>query len=86
MFSSIPHDRLRAIDAQFVRVFDGEGTDADIRDLARLYDCKVVVITPQDGAWTRDPFADSRWYERVDEKPERWRIYRMRQEGAGPNR
>jgi hypothetical protein len=78
VFSSIPHDRLHAIDDQFVRVFAGRGDAGDVRDLATVYDCRVIVVTPEDGAWSHDPFRDSPWYELVDEQADRWRIYRRR--------
>ena len=76
VFTAVPHDRLRAIDAQFVRVFAGDALTDDVEALATVYDCKVVVVTPEDGAWARDPFRDSAFYRLVDEKPSRWRIYR----------
>jgi len=34
------------------------------------------VLTAEDGAWQRDPFAASRLYQLVESSPERWRIYR----------
>ncbi len=85
VFSSIPHDRLRTIDTLFVDVFAGRGNADDVAALADVYDCAVVVLTPQDGAWNDDPFRDGRRYRLVDERPDRWRIYR-REPGGGPNR
>ena len=91
VFSSIPHDRLRKIDALFVDVFAGRGNADDVAALANVYDCAVVVVTPQDGAWRADPFRDSRWYRLVDERPDRWRLYRREPASStppasGPNR
>jgi hypothetical protein len=68
--------RHAEIEAQFIRVFKGEGSADDIRDLAVQYGCRLVVVTAQDGAWTRDPFAASPYYRLVDSKANAWRIYR----------
>ena len=54
-------------------------TEQDERDLAALvrdFDCKTIVLTPQDGAWSRDPFAASVLFTRVEESDGKWRIYR----------
>ncbi|MGH6684573.1 MAG: hypothetical protein ACRECA_11765 [Pseudolabrys sp.] len=75
-FTSLPRSEVTAIDDQFRRVFDGKATAADVRDLADRYHCRVVVITPGDAAWRHDPFADSGVYTLVDDKPNRWKIYR----------
>ena len=76
VYSSVPHDRLRAIDDQFVRVFAGRALPGDVEALAKNDDCTVVVVTPQDGAWTNDPFDASPWYRRVEDAAG-WRIYRV---------
>jgi len=83
VYTSMPHEQLRAIDRRFIRVFGGDGTPADVAALANGYDCSVVVLTPEDGAWTHDPFRDSADYALVDEKPDAWRIYRRRIANAG---
>ena len=41
-------DTREAINAQFVRVFAGEGTAQDVDDMAKKYGCDVVVVVPQD--------------------------------------
>jgi hypothetical protein len=64
-----------AINAQFVRVFAGEGTAGDLSDLARKYGCDVVVVVPQDKAWANDPFAASPDYRLAENRDGRWRIY-----------
>ena len=79
VFTSLAAERREAIDAQFARVFAGDGSSDDVRQLARSYDCRVIVVTATDGAWTRDPFAASSFYRLVEEKPDRWRIYRIAQ-------
>lgn len=63
------------INAQFVRVFAGEGTPRDIDDLANKYGCDVVVVAPQDKAWDNDPFAPSPDYRLADSRDGRWKIY-----------
>jgi len=69
-------DRLReAINAQFVRVFAGDGTLQDVSDMTRKYACDVAVVVPQDGAWNKDPFASSPDYRLAENRDGRWRIY-----------
>jgi hypothetical protein len=68
---------LRAeIDAQFIRVFNGKGSENDIRELALRFACRVIVVTAEDMAWQRDPFAASEFYRLVETRQDRWRIYR----------
>jgi hypothetical protein len=74
-FIPLPRPRLRAIDAQFNRVFSGEGWPDDLRELATKYGCKVAVVTALDGAWTRDPFATSEHWRLVESSAQGWRIY-----------
>jgi hypothetical protein len=64
-----------AINAQFVRVFAGEGTVQDIDAMANKYHCDAVVIVPQDKAWNNDPFAASADYRLADNRDGRWKIY-----------
>ena len=59
VYTSLPRRRQEEIDAQFIRVFAGTGTPDDIEDIATRYDCRAVVLTSADGAWTNDPFAAS---------------------------
>ena len=75
-FTSLtPGARARAAEL-FDRVFASAGSDADIGSLVRDFDCKVIVLTPQDGAWSRDPFAASALFTRIEEAAGKWRIYR----------
>jgi hypothetical protein len=67
--------RREAINAQFVRVFAGEGTAGDLSDMAKKYACDVVVVVPQDKAWSSDPFAASPDYRLAENRDGRWRIY-----------
>jgi hypothetical protein len=71
----LPAARREAIDAQFIRVFAGEGTAEDTGDMASKYGCDVVVLVPQDKAWTKDPFALSPDYRLAESRADRWRIY-----------
>ncbi|MGA8004140.1 MAG: hypothetical protein WCA05_21030, partial [Pseudolabrys sp.] len=77
--SSLPYNRLSSIDEQFRRVFAGHGSADDVRDMATRFQCRTVVLTPQDGAWRDDPFANSTHYTLSEEKPGGWRIYRLKQ-------
>jgi hypothetical protein len=74
-FAPLPADRREAINAQFIRLFAGQGTPQDTAELAREYGCDVVVVVPQDGAWNNDPFAASPDYHLAETRENRWRIY-----------
>lgn len=74
-FAPLPADRREAINAQFIRVFAGQGTPQDVRALASEYGCDVVVVVPQDGAWNNDPFTASADYRLAETRENRWRIY-----------
>lgn len=74
-FAPLPAAQREAINAQFIRVFSGEGTTEDVDDMATKYGCNVVVITAQDGAWSKDLFAASTDYRLADDNDGKWRIY-----------
>jgi hypothetical protein len=74
-FVPIPHARRIELEQQFERVFAGGPEANDLRDLARRYDCRLIVVTPRDGAWAADPFASSELFQLV-EGNENWRLYR----------
>ena len=61
-YVAMPRERRAAIYAQFIRVFEGNGTANDVSDLAVRYGCDVIVVTAQDKAWNADPFAESALY------------------------
>ncbi len=63
-----------AINGLFTRVFAGEGTREDVEVLAKRYGCVTAVLTAQDGAFARDPFAISPQF-RLAESTAAWRIY-----------
>jgi hypothetical protein len=77
-FAPLPAARREAINAQFVRVFAGQGTPQDVDDMAHLYGCDVVVVVRQDKAWDDDPFAASLDYRLAETGDNRWRIYVLR--------
>lgn len=74
-FASLSDERREEIDARFVRVFAGRGSLDDVREFASRYNCRLVVLTAQDGAWSNDPFATSPFYRLVESAADKWRIY-----------
>ncbi len=75
-FAPVPRARRREIEQQFDRVFAGQPQADDVEQFATRYDCTVVVVTPQDLAWSNDPFASTPYYGLVENQPDAWRIYR----------
>jgi hypothetical protein len=76
-FSPLNRTRLQEVEKLFFRLFSGEADRIDVKDAAIKYRCRLVVITPGDGAWIRDVFQDSGIFELVDSSPS-WRIYRVK--------
>jgi hypothetical protein len=76
-FSSLTQPRREEVDAQFTRIFSGNATSDDLWILATQYDCRVMVVSVQDGAWDRDPFASHPAYQLVESDPAAWRIYEI---------
>ena len=74
-FAPLPAANREAINEQFIRVFKGEATPADVSEMAKKYGCDVVVVVPQDAAWQNDPFASSPDYRLAESRQGRWRIY-----------
>ena len=83
-YAPLPRGRREEINALFVRVFAGTGSANDVRDLALRFGCRAIVLTAEDGAWQRDPFAASGLYQLAESSPERWRIYRSIAAAAAP--
>jgi hypothetical protein len=79
-YVALPQAEIDRINALFERVFAGDGSPADVRALATQYDCRVIVVSASDGAWGRDPFADSGYYQLVEQNDGKWRIYRSVEE------
>jgi hypothetical protein len=71
----LPPERRAEIDAEFLRVFNGDGTSNDVHDLATKFDCDVVLVVLQDKAWDHDPFAGGPDYRLAETREGRWRIY-----------
>jgi hypothetical protein len=76
-FVPLPEPKLDHLETLFDRVFAGEGSPQDIDELTTDYDCRVVVLTARDGAWKNDPFAADPRFRLVNERAEKWRIYRI---------
>jgi hypothetical protein len=74
-FVAMPQARSMELEQQFERIFAGQPQAGDLRDLATRYNCRLVVLTAQDGAWIADPFAASPLFQLV-ESNEKWRLYR----------
>jgi hypothetical protein len=72
---------LEDVELQFERVFSGHPEAEDLDQFANRYNCRVIVVTPQDGAWNSDPFGSSPLYALVDSNADAWRIYRRRASG-----
>jgi hypothetical protein len=60
----------------FDRVFAGTASQTDVAVLRNDFNCRIVVLTPADGAWQRDPFAADPAFTRVADVDGKWRIYR----------
>jgi hypothetical protein len=76
VYTSLSAASTEDINAKFINIFAGGGSSGDVEELARRYDCRVIIVTATDGAWTRDLFATSSLYRLVEEKADQWRIYR----------
>jgi hypothetical protein len=76
VYTLLPAARREAIDAQFIRVFAGDGSPEDVNALSTTFGCRVIALTSADGAWARDPFEAGQAYRLVEEKPDSWRVYR----------
>src|SRR5258708_4452488 len=74
-FTSLSREQRRQISDLFIRVFDGTGSPEDVAALAEDYGCRVAVLTVEDGAWNRDPFASSPLYRLAEAAEGKWRIY-----------
>ena len=82
-FAPISVSRRTEIDALFVRIFEGRSGPGDVEQFHERFRCDVIVVTAQDGAWARDPFASGERYRLVDSKPNAWRIYRRTAKQGG---
>jgi hypothetical protein len=76
-FAPVTRDRRAEIEAEFTRLFSGKLSRSDVDQMAADFDCSLVVVTPEDGAWTTGPLASDSPYNLVESKPDAWRIYRI---------
>jgi hypothetical protein len=74
-FAPISAEQRWQMSERFQRVFQGQAQAQDLAMLSQTYDCRIAVVTAQDGAWQQDPFAGSAYYTLVESRPNRWRIY-----------
>jgi hypothetical protein len=74
-FVPLPPEQIDALEDLFQRVFAGTASVNEIASLAGRYQCRLIVVTPEDGAWTHDPFSDGAIYRLVEDRPG-WRLYR----------
>ena len=77
-YAGVSRDTLVTIETQFKRVFAGGGQPGDVDALAWHFDCKTIVLTASDPAWSHDPFAGSAAYHLEQERPNQWRLYSRR--------
>ena len=75
-FAPLSRRARAAASGLFDRVFAGTASAADVTSLKEKFHCRVIVLTPKDGAWARDPFATDATFRRVAELDGKWRIYR----------
>jgi hypothetical protein len=75
-FAPLPRQQREAINAQFVRIFDGKATAEEVAEMPTRYACQVVVLTADDKAWDNDPFSASALFTLIESREGRWRIYR----------
>ena len=75
-YAPLTKSQRDAADQLFIRLFDGTASPSDVRDSAEKYRCRVIVVTPQDGAWTKDPFSNNPYYGLAEDQAGAWRIYR----------
>jgi hypothetical protein len=76
-FAPVTRKRRAEIDEQFTLLFSGNLNRSDVDQMAAEFGCSLVVVTPEDGAWTTGPLASDSPYNLVESKPDAWRIYRI---------
>src|SRR6185369_10651265 len=76
-FTALSDARRNTVDAQFIRIFAGRGSADDLAQLGPLYQCRLLLLTAQDGAWANDPFASNAGFRLIDRKEGAWRLYEI---------
>ena len=64
------------LDRSFRSVFAGTVSADAAKRLFAEHDCRLIVVTPADGAWEAASFLDDPAFQRVDDAPGAWRIFR----------
>ena len=77
-FAPLSRERRLEVEAEFTQLFSGMTDTAGLDQFANRYNCTILLVTPRDGAWERDPFARGGPYQLAESKPESWRIYKLR--------
>ncbi|MBY0383279.1 MAG: hypothetical protein K2W78_15335 [Xanthobacteraceae bacterium] len=75
-FSSFGSSKREATNQLFTSLFAGTATTTDVATIKSSFDCRFVVVTPEDGLWRNDAILLSGGYELV-ESSTAWRIYRV---------
>jgi hypothetical protein len=75
-YASLTKSQRDDADRLFIRLFGGNASAADVRDVADKYQCAIVVMTREDGAWANDPLRNSPHYRLAEERADAWRIYK----------
>jgi hypothetical protein len=75
-FSGLNAEQRKNTEAVFTRLFNGTADPDDVRALGTRYQCKLVIFTPRDSSWLRDPLQNSATYEIVEATTD-LKIYRL---------
>ena len=81
-FAPLTRERRAEVEAEFTRLFAGNLNREEVDRLATTFNCALVVVTPEDGAWTTGPLGPGSPYKLVESKPDAWRIYQIGAEAA----
>ncbi len=74
-YGGLSRPALEMVNDRFTRIFAGTPAPGDLESLAKDDNCRIAVLTPADGAWTQDPFTQSKLF-RLAAQTAAWRIYR----------
>lgn len=76
-FSRASSEDVDRADDEFRAAFAGTASSEAVRRLFDRHECRIVVVTPADGAWNvANAFAGDAGFELLSERPGVWRIYR----------
>ena len=74
-FAPLTRQGRSEVEAEFTRLFAGTLGRGDIDHMAVTFNCTLIVVTPEDGAWTTGPLTSDSPYRLVESKPDAWRIF-----------